>query len=46
LTSFPESDIIKVQKRWRYPTMMDWEIMENYEELVEVAREWLEQEEA
>jgi hypothetical protein len=44
LTSFLFCGIIKVQKKRRYPTMMDWEIMENYEELVEVVREWLEEE--
>ena len=42
LDKFPQLCYNKGTKNRRYPTMMDWEIMEHYEELVEVIHEWLE----
>ena len=43
LTKGEKYGIIKVQKRkGEYKVMMNWEVMENYEELVEVVHEWLE----
>jgi hypothetical protein len=43
LTKGGKYGIIKVQKKKeRYKVMMDWEVMENYEALVEVIHEYLE----
>ena len=42
LTNQSKYGIIKVQKKERYKVMMNWEIMENYEELVAIVHEWLE----
>jgi hypothetical protein len=43
LTKDEKYGIIKVQKKKeRYKVMMDWEVMENYEALVEVIHEYLE----
>ena len=42
LTNLRTCGIIKVQKGKEVPTMMNWEYEEHYEELMEINREWLE----